>query len=195
MGVTNKGELKTWYFSSPDISFYNLHKTILLCLGSFLILCKLNFVQVFIFSKSLIWGTLSFQYILIALNLAYNQNKLYKTSDYWWRMFKLNFSEKNLRLVSPLHFVYDFWGKVFLMLYSINWPNFLVWLPLLLEILGNMCITIVCWPGCDVIRFETNLIFLIKPFFYKTKKSRQKLKYLENKNSFWGEIKYIFHDF
>ena len=28
------------------------------------------------------------------------------------------------------------------MLYSINWPNFIVWLPLLLEILGNMCIVL-----------------------------------------------------
>ena len=147
-------------------------------------------MQVFIFSKSLIWGTFSFQYILIALNLAYNQNKLYKTSDYWWRMFKLNFSEKNLRLVSPLHFVYDFWRKVFLMLYLLTDQIFLSDC-----LYFSMCITIVCWPGCDVIRFETNLIFLIKPFFYKTKKSRQKLKYLENKNSFWGEIKYIFHHF
>ena len=38
--------------------------------------------------------------------------------------------------------------------------------------------------GCDVIHFEINLIFLIKPFFYMTKKSRQKLKYLENDKSF-----------
>ena len=38
--------------------------------------------------------------------------------------------------------------------------------------------------GCDVINFEINLIFLIKPFFYMTKKSRQKLKYLENDKSF-----------
>ena len=37
---------------------------------------------------------------------------------------------------------------------------------------------------CDVINFEINLIFLIKPFFYMTKKSRQKLKYLENDKSF-----------
>ena len=29
------------------------------------------------------------------------------------------------------------------MLYSINWPDVIVWLSLLLEILGNMCITIV----------------------------------------------------
>ena len=65
---------------------------------------------------------------------------------------------------------------MFLMLYSINWPNFIVWLPLLLEILGNMCIAIVYFPGCDDINFEINLIFLIKLFFSMTKKSRQKLK-------------------
>ena len=38
------------------------------------------------------------------------------------------------------------WGmetKMFLKLHSINWPNFIVWLPLLLEILGKMCFTIV----------------------------------------------------
>ena len=33
------------------------------------------------------------------------------------------------------------------------------------------------------------MIFLIKPFCHMTKKSRQKFKYLENKKSFWGEIK------
>ena len=40
--------------------------------------------------------------------------------------------------------------------------------------------------------FEINLIFLIKPFFYMTKKSRQKFKYLENGKSFQDEIKSIF---
>ena len=30
---------------------------------------------------------------------------------------------------------------------------------------------------------------LMKPFFYMTKTSRQKFKYLENENSFQGEIK------
>ena len=28
-----------------------------------------------------------------------------------------------------------------------------------------MCIVTVCWPGYDVISFEINLMFLIKPFF------------------------------
>ena len=53
-----------------------------------------------------------------------------------------------------------------------------------LEILGNMYITIVCLPSCDVIKFEINLVFFIKPFCYMTKKSKQKLKYLENEKSF-----------
>ena len=71
----------------------------------------------FIFSKSLIWGeskrsTALFQYISIALNLAYNKNKLYKTLDYWSRdMLNFNFSEKGLGLVSPSHFVYDCCAK------------------------------------------------------------------------------------
>ena len=81
------------------------------------------------------------------------------------------------------------------MLHSINWLNFTVWLPLLLEIFGNMCITIVSEPVCDAIEFEINLIFLIKPFRYITKKSRQKLKYLDNEKSLWGDVKSIFHHF
>ena len=32
--------------------------------------------------------------------------------------------------------------------------------------------------------FEINLIFLIKPLSYMTKKSRQKFKYLENEKMF-----------
>ena len=129
-------------------------------------------------------------------NLAYNRNKLYKTLGYWFRdMLNFNFSEKSLGLVSPPHFVYDFSRKLFLMLHSINWPNFIFWLPLLLEILDNMFITIICYPGCDVKKFEINIIFLIKPFCYMTKKSRQKLKYLENKKSSWGETKSTFHHF
>ena len=135
-------------------------------------------------------------YILIALNLPCHKNQLYKTSDYWFKdKLNFNFSEKGLRLVSPPHFVYDFSRKMFLMLHSINWPNLFVWLPLLLEILCSMCITIVCLPGCDVIKFEISLIFFIKPFQYMIRQSRQKFKYLENEKSFWGEIKRLFHHF
>ena len=63
---------------------------------------------------------------------------------------------------------------MFLMLYSINQPNFMAWLPLLLEILGNMCIAIVCYPGCEVMDFEINLIILIKQFFLYAQKVKTK---------------------
>ena len=47
-----------------------------------------------------------------------------------------------------------------------------------------MCNATVSFPGCDVINFEINLIFLIKPFFYITKKSIQTFEYLENEKRF-----------
>ena len=102
---------------------------------------------------------------------------------------------------------------MFLMLNSINWPNFIVWLPLVLEILRNM--HIICLVNCDIMSFEINLlsanftkwsntlkqfvgnlpfsgigvwrvnfIFLIMLFFYMTKKPKQKYKCLENEKSF-----------
>ena len=84
-------------------------------------------------------------------------------------MFKFDFLEKGLGLVFPPHFVYDFSGRMFLMLYFANWLHFIAWLPLILEILGNICMAILCFPGLDVTNFEINLIFLIKPFFYMPK--------------------------
>ena len=52
--------------------------------------------------------------------------------------------EKGLEIVYAPYFVYDFSKNVFLMLYSFNWQNFIVRLPLLLEMLGNVCIAIAC---------------------------------------------------
>ena len=110
-------------------------------------------------------------------------------------MFNFDFIEKGLGIASVPDFMYNFFKKMFLMLYSVNWPNFIAWLTLLFKILVNMCIAFVCQPGCVVIDFEVNLIFLIKPFSYITKMPIQKFKYLENKKSFKGEIKNIFHLF
>ena len=113
-----------------------------------------------------------------------HKNKLCETSNYWSR--NIDFLKKTLGLVSPPYFVHNFWREIFLMLYSINWPNFVVWLSLLLQISGNMCTVIVCYPVCNVINFEINLSFLIEPFSYMTKNSEKKLKYLKNEK---GEIK------
>ena len=72
---------------------------------------------------------------------------------------------------------HDFWRKSFLKLYSINWPSFkFAWLLLVLEMLGNICIVIICFPVCEVMNFEINLSILIKPFSYMTKKSGPKIE-------------------
>ena len=93
--------------------------------------------------------------------------------------------------VSPPHFVYNFSRNIspcYILL------NDLISLPLPLEVLGNMCITVVCFPSCDIINLNLNLL-LIKPLFYMTGNSRQKFKYFENQKSFQGEIRSIFHHF
>ena len=69
--------------------------------------------------------------------------------------------------------------------YSI--PNFIVWLSLLHEILGNMCIAIVSWLGCDVINFKGNLIFLIKPFCPTWPKSHGKNLNISRTKTRWNK--------
>ena len=52
--------------------------------------------------------------------------------------------KQSLELVSLTNVLHNFWRKTFLSFYPINWPSFIVWLPLLREILDNMCIAILC---------------------------------------------------
>ena len=49
-------------------------------------------------------------------------------------MFDFNFSENSLELVPPPYFVYDFSSKMFVMLHSIDWPSFIIWSPIRLEV-------------------------------------------------------------
>ena len=58
-----------------------------------------------------------------------------------------------------------------------------------------MCIALVCQPGCDVMNFEINLIFLFKPLLYMTKNAKQKFNYLKNEKSFPVEKKTFLKDF
>ena len=74
-------------------------------------------------------------------------------------MVNFEYLAKGLGIVSPPYFVYVFSRKLFLMLYSIKWPNFIFWLPLLLKELDNLCISIVCFPGWGVMNFKINLSF------------------------------------
>ena len=117
--------------------------------------------------------------------LGIQQNKIYKTLEYRSRdMLNFELFEKSLEIVSPSHFVYDFSRKIFLTLYISLTDQILLPDCLFCSSYWTIFISIVCFPGCDVIIFETKLIFLIKPFFYMTEKSRQKLKYVDNEKNF-----------
>ena len=72
----------------------------------------------------------------------------------------LTFLKKSLRIASIL----------LNRLHSIKWPNFYVGLPLLPEILDNICIPTISFPVKNVIYFAIELSFLIKLFSYMTKK-------------------------
>ena len=61
-------------------------------------------------------------------------------------------------------FLHDFWRKIFVMIYFINWPNLIAWLLLLLEILGNMCIVIICCPVCNIKKLKLTIAFLSSRF-------------------------------
>ena len=80
-------------------------------------------------------------------------------------MFNIDFVEKGLRIVFPPYFAYDFSRKI--MLYSIDWPNSIVWLPL---ILGNLLLE----PSVSQLTISQ----------YMNEKSKQKFKFLENEKSF-----------
>ena len=89
------------------------------------------------------------------------------------RYAQFHYSEKGLGLVSPPNFVYDLCEKCFscyiLLTDQISLPN---------------CFYILRYWAICVLQLFVNLTFLIKPFRYMTKKSRQKRKYLENEKSF-----------
>ena len=74
--------------------------------------------------------------------------------------------------------------KMSLMLHSINWSNFIVWLPLLLDMFTSQYMYYNCFPGCDVINFEINIIFLIKQSLYMTKSQDKNINILKTKQAF-----------
>ena len=81
------------------------------------------------------------------------------------------------------------------MIYAINCPHFIVWLPLLREISDNKCIAIVNYPVCDVISFEIYLCFLIQPFSYMTKNSEQKNEISKERKELFRSNKKHFSSF
>ena len=116
---------------------------------------------------------------------------------YWTLAFTLHKTDRCLELVSLPHVLHDFRRKIFLTLYFSNRPD-QIYSPDCLaspEIMGNMCIVIICCPVYDVANFEINRNLPIESHFYITKKSGQNCKYLKNKKSFWNDVKSIFYYF
>ena len=81
----------------------------------------------------------------------------------------LNFPEKGLGLVSPSNFVDNFSRKMIFMLYSSNWSNFIAWLPLLFEILGNMFTVVFIWKLLWVLK-KMFLLYIHSPPLLQNKK-------------------------
>ena len=118
-------------------------------------------------------------------------HKLYKTLGYWSRD-KLNFDflEKDPGIVSPASVCMILQQKCFyLYIFSINEPSFIFWLSLFLKILGNICIAIVCFTGCNAINFEINFIFQSSPFSTGPKSQDKNLNVLITKRDF--KVKWI----
>ena len=84
-------------------------------------------------------------------------------------------TNRGLELLFTPDFLHDFWRKSDLKLHYNDIPSLIGWMLLLLEILNNMFIAVICFPVCDVIKFEINLSFFIKPFSYMTKNVRTKI--------------------
>ena len=103
-------------------------------------------------------------------------------------MLNFNFSQKGLELVPSTHFVYDFSKKMFHVIFYYL-TKFYCLIDFSSWNIGQYvyynCLLTSLWRHT----FETNFIFLIKPFCFMTKKPRQKLQYFEDEKSFSGEIK------
>ena len=136
----------------------------------------------FAFWKSFIsdkreWSAAWFHYVSIALKLAFNRNKLFKTLQYWSRdMLNFVFLDEGLGIVSPARFVYDFSKKCSSCYILLNDQ---IWLPGCLYVFRYWAICVMQFFVNQVVTlwiFKLTCIFLIEPFFYMTKKSWQKLK-------------------
>ena len=76
------------------------------------------------------------------------------------RLLSVNHTTKTIH-----HHHQHFSTKMLLMFFSIILVNCIVWFSLLRELLGNMYTAIFCFQSYDIINFEIDFVFLIKPFF------------------------------
>ena len=111
---------------------------------------------------------------------TYNKNKLYKILDCWCRdMLNFDSLEKCLNKFSTTFCVWFSKKNIFhVIFYQLTKFHCLIAFTSwnIGQYVYCSCLLTRVWRH----NFEIKLIFLIKPFFYMTKKSRQKFKYREN---------------
>ena len=118
---------------------------------------------------------------------------------YWQLAFTSNkaYFQNKKRSETSLLASFSAWflKKTLLTLYSINWQNLIIWLPLLFQKSDNVCIVmfVIQFLTSDILKFT--LAFLSSCFSTWSKKSGEKFKYLKNENKFLDEIKSITHHF
>ena len=105
------------FYKKPKLSI-SLNKSSKILHSLFLLYGKLTAIKIY-------WK-------YVADHLVLNHIKLFQKT------------KRTVKLVPLPHFLHDFWRQILLLLYSTNLLNFIVRLTLLREILGNMCIVIVC---------------------------------------------------
>ena len=92
---------------------------------------------VYLWINSLKFCEICFYYMLIWGISKCSETNLQTTCFYLIQRFFLK-KKRHLELASLHHFLHGFLRKIFLLLYSINRPNFIVWLSLILEILSSI---------------------------------------------------------
>ena len=119
-----------------------------------------------------------------------------ETLDSWSRdMLNFYLLEKGLRLFSPPHFVYGFSRNFFLMLCSINWPNLIVWLPLLLEIFGKYVLPLFVSQVVTSTTLKLTLSFKSSCFSNWPKSQDKNLDVLKIKRAYKVKQKRLFFNF
>ena len=125
------------------------------------------------------------------------QNILNLGADhFFWPYVKIfQKAKRGLELFSLSHFLHDFWRKTSLIYISLTDQ---ISLPNCLYFLWYVHCNYYCLPFYELMNFEINVNFLIKPFSYMTKMWGQKLKYWKKKIAFqmkWKTFFIIFKGF
>ena len=116
----------------------------------------------YVFEKIFIWSKCNWLVNFGKPRLGHTiNNKHFKASDYWSRdMLNFAFFKKCLGLVTPPYLRILFQQKLFFHVIFFNWLNFIVWWPLLLEILSKMYILIICATACCMVK----LSLILRPY-------------------------------